>query len=243
MAKAPAKKKPGKYDHLLPNLPPLPPSDLDYQAKVEDEKIRMRTCAECYGTGYRPLSFVEVSARVADPQLSEEDKLSLPVCGFCGGQGWRRLDAQQLAARYVIARADVATVEAAAFRANLALEAVSQMLIANNDTKKDPAWGAFGASDNALKMTNGDNIRLQGAPFPLANDKDKFRDWCYDNGLRGKMELPAKPLLDMVKLRLLNGDSDPEGVKTYVRTSIVYTPMKTEVASSDDKPISDDDAF
>jgi hypothetical protein len=227
------KRKPGKYDHILPHLPPLPPGDAEYQMKVETEKERLRQCPECEGTGKREMS--TSLARVVSDTPKDN-------CGFCGGTGRRRMDAQTIAALYIIARADVATVDAAAFRANLELEAVSQLLIANNDTKKDPAWGSFGASPNAIKLTDGDNIRLQGVPFPLPSDKAKFREWCFANGYRDKMVLPDKELSDLSKTRLLNGQPQPDGVKAYVRTTIVYTPLKTEVAADESKP-TEDDAF
>ncbi len=237
------KRKPGKYDHILPHLPPIPPGDAEYQMKVETEKERLRQCPECDGTGKRALTVRGLPDNATDyePQhiaVTEDD----PPCGFCDGTGRRRMDAQMIAALYIIARADVATVEAAAFRANLELEAVSQLLIANNDTKKDPAWGAFGASPNSIKMTNGDNIRLQGAPFPLPSDKAKFREWCFANGYRDKMVLPDKELSDLSKACLLNGQPQPDGVKAYVRTTIVYTALKTEVAADEPKP-TEDDAF
>lgn len=218
-----AKRKPGKYDHLLPHLPKLPPSDLEYQQKVEDEKKRLRQCSACDGSG------IEGGKYVADAK----------PCVQCDGLGRRTMNGQRLADLYVIARADVETVADAMFRANLQMEAVSQMLIASQEAG-DTDWGAFGASDKSLKMTNGDNIRTQPEIYPVPKDKNAFREWCFANGLRSKMELPPKPMTDLAKLRLLNGEPEPTGLTVYVRTKIVYTPLKTEVAANGEEHASND---
>lgn len=215
-----AKRKPGKYDHLLPKLPKLPPSDLAYQQKVEDEKNRLRICPTCNG-----------KKTVDDHSLHVPPIITKHTCGSCDGTGRRKMNGNTLAELYVIARADVETVAEASFRANLEIEAVSQLLIASQDAG-DADWGAFGASDKSLKMTNGDTVRTQPEIYPVPKDKSAFREWCYANGLRSKMELPVKPMTDLAKLRLLNGESEPTGLTIYVRTKIVYVPLKTEVTSS-----------
>jgi hypothetical protein len=212
-----AKRKPGKYDHLLPKLPKLPPEDLEYQQRVEDVKKRIRFCEHCNGKGKQmvPLSATEEQT----------------TCHFCNGNGRRKLNGQSLADLYVIARADVETVAKAMSDANLILEAVSQMLIASQDSG-DSDWGAFGASDRGLRLTNGDAIRTQPEIYPVAKDKAAFREWCFANGLRNRMDLPPKPMTDLAKSRLLHGESEPTGMTIYVRTKIVYTPLKTSEVSA-----------
>lgn len=218
-----AKRKPGKYDHLFPKLKKLPPQDLEYQVRVEETKRLLRRCNSCDGTGTIRVPF--------EPGYDANEP-----CPHCNGSGRRKLTGSALSELYVIARADKETLEAMTKEANLELEAVSQMLVASQESG-DSDWGAFGASDRALKLTNGDSIRVQPEVFALPRNKQEFREWCYQNGLRGKMELPDKPTSDLVKLRLLNGEAEPTGVEVYVRTRIVYTPMKTEVTSqtSDDQ--------
>ncbi len=223
-----AKRKPGKYDHLLPHLPKLPPSDLEYQMKVEDEKKRLRTCLKCEG-------------RKTRHEVAGDETIAIP-CDACAGTGRRKLNGQALAELYIVARADVETVAEAASRANLEMEAVSQLLIASQEAG-DKDWGAFGASDRGLKLTNGDSIRTQPEIYPVPSDKAEFRKWCYDNGFTDKMELPVKPMTDEAKRRLLNGETEPKGLKIYVRTKIVYTPLKTEEYAQGDLVTADTEAF
>lgn len=223
------KRKPGKYDHLLHKLKPMPAQDLDHQLRVEAMKVTLRRCALCDGSGK-----VEI-----DTQL---DASHYRECQHCNGMGRRTLTGQSLANQYVIARADVETLTNAIKDANLELEAVSQMLIASQESG-DADWGAFGASDRALKMMNGDSVRLQPEVYPVAQKKDEFRNWCYDHKLHHKMELPIKTMTDLVKLRLLNGESEPTGVNVYVRTKVVYTPLKTEVTTPNEQADVDVDIF
>lgn len=224
-----AKRKPGKYDHLFPKLKKLPPQDLEYQLRVEETKKLLRRCVSCEGNGKTP--------SIDEPTDQKYYPDDAPACFHCNGTGRRKLTGQALSSLYVIARADKETLEHMTKEANLELEAVSQMLVASQESG-DSDWGAFGASERAIKLTDGDAIRVQPEVFAMPRDKNAFREWCYANGLRSKMELPDKPTTDLVKLRLLNGETEPKGIEVYVRTRIVYTPMKTEV-SSNEQPIED----
>lgn len=212
-----SKRKPGKYDHLFPKLKKLPPADLEYQQRVDETKKLLRRCASCDGTG-----------KLKTPLSSADES---HTCDFCDGTGRRKLTGKALSDLYVIARSDKETLEHMAREANLELEAISQMLVASQEVG-DSDWGAFGASERAIKLTNGDSIRVQPEVFAMPRNKNDFREWCYTHGLRSKMELPDKATSDLVKLRLLNGESEPSGIEVYVRTRIVYTPMKMEVTSS-----------
>lgn len=226
-----AKRKPGKYDHLLPKLPKLPPEDLEYQQRVEDVKKLIRFCTHCEGHKTEP--------KIDEPTDTKYFPEDAELCHVCAGSGRRKLNGQAIGELYVIARADVETVAQAASDANLMLEAVSQMLISAQEAA-DSDFGAFGASDRGLKLTNGDSLRTQPEVYPVAKDKASFREWCFANGLRGKMELPPKPMTDLAKSRLLHGESEPTGMTIYVRTKVVYTPLKTEVSATGDSDESAD---
>jgi ribosomal protein L37AE/L43A len=209
-----AKRRPGKYDHLLPKLKPLPPQDLAHQQRVEDVKKLLRLCTLCEGTG------------------NIRDDVETWPCTRCEGTGRRKLNAQILGAAYVEYRALMAEAEQALSQNMLVIEALTQMLIKAQE-HQDESFGAYGASENSLKLTNGDTIRLQPEIFPVASNKNDFREWCFNHGLKNRMELPAKPMTDLCKQRLLVGEKEPDGINIFVKTKVVYTPLKTEVASTD----------
>ena len=212
-----APRKPGKYDHLLHKFKKMPPSYLKQQERINLRKISLRECPNCDGSGSVDL-------------LSGGE-----LCDLCLGTGEWELTATRLAALYVIARADVATIMAAAAMASVELEALTQLLIDSQEDKA-PEWGAFGASDRGMKLTNGDALRVQPELHGTVKNKAAFRQWCFDNGQTTHMELPEKKTQDLVKLRLLNGQLDPDGIEVFTRARIVYTPLKMEgtPATSDD---------
>lgn len=212
-----AKRKPGKYDHIIAKLKPLPPQDLNVQQRVEDSKNELRKCLKCGGTG-----------RLEEDWVNDDRS-----CHHCLSTGRRKLDANALGLLYEKQRADVDLIALVVSQASIELEAIVQLLISTHDKREpDPAWGAFGASDNSLKTLEGGSIRLQGEVYPVAKNKALFREWCFARGMRNSMELPVKPMTDLVKSILLNGDLEPNGIETYVRTKVVYTPLKTEVRTS-----------
>lgn len=211
-----AKRKPGKYDHILPKLRKLPPQDLEYQQKVETVKATIRKCVACEGAGKRQVS----EGHVEDP------------CMTCLGTGRRKLTGQVLVAEYATARAQKEYLEDIVSKLGVEVEALNQMLVASQE-QGDSDWGAFGASDRAIKMTDGDSLRVQPEIFAVVRDKAAFRDYCFKSEkLTANMELPEKKTNDLLKAILLNGAKEPPGIEVYVRTRVVYTPMKMEVTSS-----------
>lgn len=224
-----AKRKPGKYDHLLAKYPKMPPQDLKHQEKINHRKVTLRECPRCKTVGFL---------------LDENGDLTEDPCSTCNGTGEWELTAPRLAELYINARADAMMVAIAASASNVELEALTQLLI-DSQQNPDPEWGAFGASDRSLKLTNGDVLRVQ--PTLRGNittkNRELFRKWCYANGLLDHMELPEKKTQDLIKARLLTGELDPEGVDIYTTAGLVYVPLKTEVASDTPPPTDDETLF
>lgn len=229
-----AAKKPGKYDHLLPKLPKTTGIDDSYQARVEVEKTKFRKCATC-------------------KDLSAELQAS---CIVCKGTGRRALVPDLLATLYAKQRAEKEIAELVLSQVNCELEALTQMLIASQENG-EVGWGAYGAADNALRLTSGDGLRTQPEIYPVVFDKAAFRNWLIREGMNGsvdlmidaaqlnsmlfqlgsnkltsKLTLPPKELSDMVKDRLLRGMPEPDGVKVFVKTKIVFSEMKTETVDN-----------
>lgn len=222
-------KKPGKYDHLLPNLPKTHGTEAKYQDRVEAQKKELRKCQTC-------------------KDLSAELQAS---CIACNGNGRRKLTPELMGVLFAQQRARKELVELTLSAVNCELEALTQMLIASQE-QNESGWGAYGAADNALRLTSGDGLRTQPEIYPVVFDKNAFRDWLVGltvfenetdeyraarlasfaaNPLTSKLTLPIKELNDMVKDRLLRGQPEPPGVKVYVRTKIVFSEMQTETVA------------
>jgi ribosomal protein L37AE/L43A len=216
-----AKRKPGKYDHLLPKLKALPPGDPVRQAKIDFVKQDIRKCKTCDGTG-----------------TVRDDVESWP-CTHCNN-GRRKLTGSVLVDEYTQTRLQKEALEAAVAALGIELEACEQLLIASQQAG-DPDWGAFGGSDRTVKMTDGDTLRVQPEVYAMVKDKAVFRHWCMQNNLANKMELPEKPTHDLMKIRLLNGQPEPPGTEAYVRTRIVFAPFKVKTEGETDTNNIEDD--
>jgi hypothetical protein len=233
-------KRPGKYDHLLHKYPKTNEANgekIGYQDHVEDAKKALRKCPYCHGIGKtfvcdcnQTIAQVDLEAHASDCQL----RITIPCdCASCAGTGRRTLTPTVMAQEYVKRRKEKDVAEALVSLLNLEIEAISQMLVASQELGEE-GWGAYGAADNALRLTTGDGIRLQPEIYPVVSDKAAFRDWCVGGPqlasmkLGAKMALPPKDMSDLVKDRLLNGQPEPDGIKVFVKTKIVYSEMQTE---------------
>ena len=110
---------------------------------------------------------------------------------------------------------------------NLMIEMLSQMLAATQEAN-NPEWGAYGASDNTLRLVTGDKIEVRKEPYAVVEDKDANREWAIKNGLERMLGLPWQTINSIAKQRLLVGEAEPDGVKTFVKTKIIYTKMKAQ---------------
>lgn len=131
----------------------------------------------------------------------------------------------ELAKAYANARANKARIEAELSDIHLALEAYSQMLV-DSSNSDDPEWGAYGASPNTLRTVNGDKFEVRREPYASIEDKDANRLWAIKNGLERMLSLHPSTINSLTKELLLKGEPEPDGVKTFVKTKIVFTPFK-----------------
>jgi hypothetical protein len=114
-------------------------------------------------------------------------------------------------------------------------EALTLML---NDAKDsgDPAFGAYGATDNTVRMPDGSNVRVQKEPYASVFDYDANRKWAIEQGLERKLMLPWGTINSITKDRLKAGENEPPGVKAFTKTKVVYTKPRKKGESADDLP-------
>lgn len=130
-----------------------------------------------------------------------------------------------LGREYARLRAEHERVEKETYEINLRIEAVSQLLIETNEAE-NAEWGAYGAPDTTLRLVNGDSIRVQKEPIGQVTDKEAFRQWCLANGYANQLQLWPSTMNALVKERLLVGQPEPDGTEVFVKTKLVYTPLK-----------------
>lgn len=109
--------------------------------------------------------------------------------------------------------------------ANLALEAITQILC-ESQMRGEDGWGSYGTTSNTLPLANGDRVRIDVEPYATVADRDAFREWAIKEGFGNMLSLPWSTINSVTKKRLLAGDPEPPGVKTYKKRVIVFTPMK-----------------
>ena len=87
------------------------------------------------------------------------------------------MTAAQIAAKYTLLRLEHEVKKAEAALIYVKVEAAAQLL-AQSQEKGDEGWGLYGAGENAIRLPNGDTIRVDEEPAPRVVDKEAFRLWC-----------------------------------------------------------------
>lgn len=220
-----AKKKSGKYDAVMRALPKTTGIDAHYQTRVDVQKSELRKCDNCAGTG------------AGD-------------CLACNGTGTRKVTPDLLATIYAMKRAELEIAQSVVSGINCEIEALTQLLTESQE-RQEPGWGAFGAADNAIKLTGGDALRLQPEIYPTVKDKKAFRNWLIAQAMDGLSDLdtaaiiarfdetltttaitlPPKAFTDLIKDRLLEGMPEPDGISVFVKTKVVFTEFKPDALS------------
>lgn len=103
---------------------------------------------------------------------------------------------------------------------NIEMAALTQML-AKAFEEKDPAFGAFGATENLIRLEHGGSVGYYKEPIGVVTDKMEFRQWCIDNGLENELQLHPSTTQSLVKTRLEEGEEEPDGIDIYFRNKIV----------------------
>jgi hypothetical protein len=122
-----------------------------------------------------------------------------------------RLQAPALTRTYVDIRAEKTAAEAIVSEINLRLAALEQLLAAQ--------YEAEGTS--TVKLSTGEAVAVQPEPYSVVEDRAQFHRWCIENGYEQALTLPWMTMNSLTKQRLLDGDTEPAGIKCYVRDKFV----------------------
>lgn len=61
-----------------------------------------------------------------------------------------------------------------------------------------------------------------GTEHEFLSNKDRFREWCIENGLGHKLQLWPTTMASITKERLLAGDTEPDGVKATNKPKLTF---------------------
>lgn len=204
----------GKYAHVLKDLPRSLGHEPEYQEKVNVVKAEVQ--AEPDGFGFRtaygePLTLEDIPnllAEVKERMATVNNVLLLAA----QGKKW----AAQYARVYAELRKVKEVFEAEESEVNLLIAAYEQLVVDYYEVE--------GVSSQAVVGLG--TVRSQPEPHAQVTDRDKFRDWCVENGLMRSLNLAWQTTNAMVKERLLAGAAPPPGVEATCRTKLVFTKEK-----------------
>ena len=201
-----AKKKPGKYAHLVDKYPKFvgtDPSRDEVLLQVTREIVAEPTEVETLEALVDPVD-VEGDLESAITLVNE---LLRRIKRSTAGKKW--------AAEYVRAYSELRTVDDALDEmkssCNLLLEVFEKLM-----TDQLEAEGT-----SSLKLDSGVQVITFPEPLPQVEDKEAFRQWCLkDPDLAPKMTLHPSTTSALVKEMLIRGEAEPPGVSVYIKTNV-----------------------
>jgi hypothetical protein len=137
------------------------------------------------------------------------------------------LTPNSLAQTYISLRREQETLQEKLSNTNVAVEALAQLLIASQEAGQ-AGWGDYGVSDYMMRLQSGDTLNVQRIPYGTVTDREAFRLWCIANGYERQLQLQWKVRNELVKERLLAGESEPDGIEIWSKATIKFTPKKEE---------------
>ena len=193
-----------KYAAVMANLERFTGGEPAYQEKVEAVKAEILNRKEEFG--YEQVSRSEVEERL---EALSRDLGALYDLMIASPAGKRQ--AVALAEAYRQCRLVKDALDKATADTELLLEAYTKLLVDQYEVE-----GVM-----SLKLVTGESISDQPEPYAQVEDRDAFRQWCLDNGLERSLMLPWQTTNALTKDRLLNGLSEPDGVKAFVKHKMV----------------------
>jgi phage host-nuclease inhibitor protein Gam len=143
---------------------------------------------------------------------SQQDRLDDEKLRLAKEYNLHNPKASDLVALYVNARKNKDALEEELKAVNMEVEALTQMVIA--------AYEVEGV--DSMRMPDlGFSVWQQDEPYVSTTDRDALLDWVKTEGLERSLQLPWQTLNAITKERLLNGEPEPPGTKTWLRQKLV----------------------
>jgi len=190
-------RKPGKYEGVIDDLPPLPVEQENEKNQVKVDAFKEMIRAEGVPT---PDSLGRAYAKLREGTGNPiDEEFTNTLIELLGDDGITDLkkecDKRMLAYEQMIAKAY---------------------------EDDDPGFGLYGAADHTVKMADGSAVDVLKEPTGKVKDKEKFRLWCIANGLENSLQLWPSTANSIVKDRCVNGLPAPDGIEVFALTKIKY---------------------
>jgi hypothetical protein len=192
-------KRPGKYAHVVSQLPRFPGDDPDRKMMIDELKLII--IAPPKGddlTGRVDLLLDEMEARMK-ALIAVERRAS-------AGKPW----ASEYARIYAELRKVRDTIGAWDSWVGLLLEAYQELMTAQMEVE----------GTEAIRLSTGQPISVYLEPYSQVVDKEAHRLWAIEEGLERQMSLPWSTTNSLTKQRLLAGEPEPPGVKLFSKTKV-----------------------
>lgn len=195
-----AKKRPGKYAAVLGDLPKYIEGNPDYQARVNVLKDKI----------LEPVTDVDETQPSRDILVSvmDHDMRSVLESLIHSGKGVRQ--AAFLGWAWVEARMLADKIDEWKSSVNLLLEALQQLAIDQMEVE----------GTTTMRFTEGRGCSVQWEPYPQVENRQAFHDWCHAQGLSNEMHLHPSTAAALAKRLLLEGQPEPDGMKTFVKAKL-----------------------
>lgn len=195
----------GKYANIIDKLPRSFGQEPEYQQKVTATKFQI--IANAKSETYLDTKTVQNWKGEIHKELIELEKLMLLAVGS-------KRYASEFTRVYRDLRHVKDMLEGHVSNINLLIEAHAQLLA--------DQFEAEGVTSLKLDDT-GESVRVQYEPQAKVVDRDAFREWCIKEGFERSLMLPWQTTNMVTKQRLLNGESEPDGVTAEARAKFVLT--------------------
>ena len=166
----------------------------------------------------RPGKYATITPRLpkyVDPDKKRVDKVTAvaeSVEHDAIGRGVA-INAAHVAACYEDLRKEKEALDEKQYSLQLELDAFTMLIL--------KYYEAEGVS--SMTLQGGGVVRVQQEPSPSVIDPVAFRQWCLDHGYADQMKLNPSTAAALVKERLVNGETVPDGVEVSAYSKIVYT--------------------
>lgn len=176
-----ARKRGGKYVDVIGKLPKLKPELTEAQIKVNELKARVRE-------GYKLKLYNDALGYTVDV---DEDKAKAELAPT----------AQDMANDYEAFRLLKDSLEAQVSAVNKAITCYEQLVADQFEIE-----GIEGGLRYSLDADDRRLLTVKKEPFAQVKDRDKYRQWCIDNGFANELNLAWGTTNSTAKEMLLNGD-------------------------------------
>jgi len=188
----------GKYSHVVKDLPKFLGKDDSSQSRINDLKRQLREVDEKENAD--PIYVRKFRDALVDNIMDLFKELSNVKTD---------LKDNRFPQAYIETRNAIDLLEQAMKRLGELKTAYEQILIET-----------FESRDITSLRTEGGLLSLVSEPYAQVEDKPAFRKWCIDNGYESQLALPWQTTNSILKERLLEGESSPDGIKPHVRDGI-----------------------